>query len=156
VHPPLTDAVVGAYTVAAALGVIGAAGWIDRAAGQSMWLALVVGLALGGPTALTGLADWTRITPGTPLRRTATAHMLAMVVATVLFALAAVFQYRGYDEGAVTASGLVLALVGYAALTVGGWLGGTVVYVHGMRVLGRPREPASTAVVPGRHEREAA
>jgi hypothetical protein len=33
-------------------------------------------------------------------------------------------------------------------LTVGGWLGGSVVYVHGMRVLNLVSEPADRAVAP--------
>jgi hypothetical protein len=34
----------------------------------------------------------------------------------------------------VTSGGLALALAGFAALMVGGWFGGAVVFVHGMRV----------------------
>jgi hypothetical protein len=39
---------------------------------------------------------------------------------------------------------------------VGGWLGGTVVYVHGMRVLNLAEEPTQRAVTPGHREKEAA
>ena len=34
-------------------------------------------------------------------------------------------------------------------LTLGGWLGGAVVFVHGMRVLNLVDEPALRAVAPG-------
>jgi hypothetical protein len=33
-------------------------------------------------------------------------------------------------------------------LTLGGWLGGSVVYVHGMRVLNLVAEPSHRAVAP--------
>ncbi len=145
-HPPLPDAVIGAYTTAAVLAVIGAIGWIEDAAGKGGWLALVVGLVFGALAAVTGLADLLRMDSRTPVWRTAILHMLAMVAATALFALAAVFQYAGFAEGRVTTAGLVLTLVGFAVLTLGGWLGGTVVYVHGMRVMSEPRRPASEAV----------
>lgn len=69
------------------------------------------------------------------LWRTATAHLLAMVTATLIFFAAALVGYGGYLELEVTTSALVLTLVGFAIVTFGGWLGGTVVYVHGMRVL---------------------
>ncbi len=38
---------------------------------------------------------------------------------------------------------LVLTLVGFAMLTLGGWLGGAIVFTHGMRVLKLVDEPAS-------------
>lgn len=60
-----------------------------------------------------------------------------MLVAVTLFALAAWLQYDGYRHGGVTTGGLTLSLVGFLALTTGGWLGGSIVFIHGMRVLGR-------------------
>ena len=42
-------------------------------------------------------------------------------------------------------------------LTLGGWLGGAVVFVHGMRVLNLTSEPPGRAVSPAPHpEKEAA
>jgi uncharacterized membrane protein len=134
IHPPLTDVAIGMYTLATALGVIGAAGGIEDAAGKGMWLALLGGLAGGAAAAVTGLLDWLRIPSGTPLRRTATTHMLVMVTATVLFLLAAILQYDGFHDGRVDGAALVFTLLGFAALTFGGWLGGSLVFVHGMRV----------------------
>lgn len=134
IHPPLTDVAIGMYTLAAALGVIGAAGGIEDAAGKGMWLALLGGLAGGAAAAVTGLLDWLRIPSGTQLRRTATTHMLVMVTATVLFLVAAILQYDGFHDGRVDSVALVFTLLGFAALTFGGWLGGSLVFVHGMRV----------------------
>ena len=50
------------------------------------------------------------------------------------------------DDGEVTGAGLVLTLAGFAVLTLGGWLGGTIVFVHGMRVLKAGDEPAGRPV----------
>jgi uncharacterized membrane protein len=58
-----------------------------------------------------------------------------MVSAVVLFALAAWLQHRGYQRGDVTTGGLVFSVLGLVALTAGGWLGGTLVFVHGLRVI---------------------
>jgi uncharacterized membrane protein len=130
------------FVLATGLGVIGAAGAIKEPAGKAMWLALIGGLIVAVPTAATGLTDWLFIEWGTAPWRTATAHMAAMVTAVVLFALAAWQQHSGYVDGRVTTAGLVLTVVGFAVLTLGGWLGGTVVFVHGMRVLGTSHEVA--------------
>jgi uncharacterized membrane protein len=148
IHPPLTDAAIGMYTLAAALAVVGAFGAIEDAAGKGMWLALLGGLAAGALAAVTGLLDWLEIPSGTPLRRTAMLHMLVMVTATVLFALAAIVQYDGFRDGRVVTGGLVLTLVGFATLTIGGWIGGSLVFVHGMRVVGDEEAPVSRAVDP--------
>jgi uncharacterized membrane protein len=51
---------------------------------------------------------------------------------------------------------LVLTLIGFALLSVGGWIGGSIVYVHGMRVLDMADEPAHRAVAPVTPEKEAA
>jgi uncharacterized membrane protein len=147
-HPPLTDATIGIYTAAAAFAVLSVVGVSDRNMATAWWLALVAGLVTTVPTAATGFIDWLGISWGTPLWRTATAHMLSMLTATVFFLLAAVFGHGGYADGEVTGGSLILTLVGFSFLTLGGWLGGTVVYVHGMRVLNLVEEPARRAVAP--------
>src|SRR5436190_7216733 len=134
-HPPLTDATIGMFVLAAGLAVIGALGAITEAAGKACWLALVGGLIVAVPTATTGFADWLRLEWGSARWRTATQHLTAMVTAVVLFAVAAWLQHRGYRRGDVTTGGLVFSLAGLVTLTVGGWLGGAIVFVHGVRVL---------------------
>jgi hypothetical protein len=39
-------------------------------------------------------------------------------------------------------------VLGFVTLTVGGWLGGAIVFVHGMRVLNLVDEPSLKAVAP--------
>ena len=147
-HPPLTDATIGAYTAATVMGFASIVGVAERAAAHGWWLALVVGLIFTVPTALAGLADWWTISPGTPLKRTATSHLIAMVTATVFFLIAALIGHKGYTHGAVHAGPYVLTLIGFASMTVGGWLGGAIVFVHGMRVLNLVTEPAARAASP--------
>ena len=120
------------------------------------WLALVVGLVVTVPTALTGLIEWLFLTWGSPIWRTATLHMFAMLTATVFFLLAAIFGHGGYVDGEVTAGSLLLTLVGFGSLTLGCWLGGTIVFVHGMRVLNLVDEPPERAAIPGGAEKEEA
>jgi uncharacterized membrane protein len=93
------------------------------------------------PTALTGFADWLFLEWGSPRWRTATWHLSAMLTAVALFALAAWRQHPGYAHGDVTTGDLVLSVAGFVVLTVGGWLGGSIVFVHGTRVLERKGEP---------------
>jgi hypothetical protein len=71
-----------------------------------------------------------------------------MLTATVVFAITAGAGHADYTDGSVGGGSLVLTLVGYILLAAGGWLGGTVVFTHGMRVLKLVDEPTRRAISP--------
>jgi uncharacterized membrane protein len=57
----------------------------------------------------------------------------------------------------VSAVEAALTFIGFGVMALGGWLGGAIVYVHGMRVLNLQQEPAERAVAPVPHiEKKAA
>jgi uncharacterized membrane protein len=150
-HPPLTDATIGSYTVAAVAGFASVIGVAHVTAAHAWWIALVIGLISTVFTAATGFADWLTIEWGTPLWKTATLHMGSMLTATVFFLIAALIGHSGYTHAAVHAGPFALTVVGFAFLTLGGWLGGAIVYVHGMRVLNLVEEPPERAAAPVPH-----
>jgi uncharacterized membrane protein len=150
-HPPLTDATIGTYTFATIAALAEVLGITDNAGAYGWWIALIAGLIFTVPTALTGLADWLTIEWRSDLWWTATYHLLAMVTATVWFALAAIFGHGAYTHGNVSSGAFVLTLIGFGFLTLGGWLGGAIVYVHGMRVLNLVKEPTERAISPAPH-----
>ena len=147
-HPPLTDATIGIYTFATITAVLSKVGIAEQKAAEGWTLALIVGLILSGPTAVTGFVDWLRIERGTPLWRTATAHMVAMLTATAFFLVAIGAGYSDGIDGVVTDGAFILTLIGFFVLTVGGGLGGAVVFTYGMRVLNLVEEPARQAASP--------
>jgi uncharacterized membrane protein len=147
-HPPLTDVTIGAYSFATIAGFLSVVGVAEHGFAQAWWLALVVALASSVLTAATGLVDWLGITWGSELWKTATMHMTANLAATVCFGVAAIVGHDGYTRGAVTTGAFVLTVAGFVLLTVGGWLGGTITFVHGMRVLELPEEPSLRAAAP--------
>ena len=156
IHPPFTDATIGIYTFATIAALADVTGISNNAATHGWWLALLTGLVVTVPTALTGLVDWLTMEWGSELWKTATLHLTAMVSATVFFGLAAIFGHDSFKRGDVTTGPFVLTVVGFGLLTLGGWLGGAIVFVHGMRVLSlvserferaaapTPKEPAQT------------
>jgi uncharacterized membrane protein len=156
-HPPLTDATIGAYTASTLMALASVLGIANKGAAHGWWLALVIGLIVTALTALTGFFDWLTIEWGSNLWWTATWHMLSMLTATTFFLVAALIGHDGYTHAAVDAGPFILTLVGFAFLTLGGWLGGAVVFVHGMRVLSLTGEPPGRAAAPVPHpEKEAA
>ena len=150
-HPPLTDATIGTYTFATLAALTDVLGITNNVGAQAWWLALIGGLILTTVTAVTGLVDWLTISRESELWKTATTHALTMVSATVFFGLAAIFGHDEFLAGNMQADGFVLTLVGFGLLTAGGWLGGAIVYVHGMRVLNLVDEPATRAAAPVAH-----
>ena len=147
-HPPLTDITIGTYTFATIAAILDVANLVQRNAAYAWWIALVVGLCSTALTATTGLIDWLQIEWGSELWKTATAHLSAMLAATGAFLAAVLVGHHGYTQGTVSAGGLALTLVGFVLLTTGGWLGGAVVFVHGMRVLNLVSEPFEQAAAP--------
>jgi uncharacterized membrane protein len=148
IHPPLTDVTIGAYTFALVAALADVLGVSTNAATHGWWLALLFGLLSTIPTAITGFADWLRIETRTPLWRTATAHMITQLLAGAVFLAAVIAGKSSFDAGNVETGPFVLTLAGFAVLTLGGWLGGSVVFVHGMRVLNLVDEPARRAAAP--------
>ena len=153
-HPPLTDFTIGTYTFATIAAVLDVTDLVQGKAAYAWWIALVVGLCSTALTATTGLVDWLQIEWGSELWKTATAHLSAMLAATGALLAAVLVGHDGYANGTVSGGAFALTLVGFVLLTTGGWLGGAVVFVHGMRVLSlvserfeeaaAPKEPAGT------------
>jgi uncharacterized membrane protein len=148
-HPPLTDASIGAYTVGVAMLIAGALGLQQSAMAHGALLAISGGLLLAAPTALTGLLDWFDLERGTKVRQMATIHLVTMLTATLVFAGAWLAQRPGYNHGQVRSLGLALGLIAEAALGLGGFIGGSLVFVHGQRVLGRDA-PLDASKLPSR------
>src|SRR6185312_10701642 len=84
-HPPLTDATIGAYTFATIAAFVQVVGITHHTGAAAWWLALVVGLITSALTVLAGVVDWLSISWGTPLKRLVNTHALVMVAATVFF-----------------------------------------------------------------------
>lgn len=147
-HPPLTDVTIGAYTFATVAAILSKLGVAEGAFAQAWWLALIVGAISSALTITTGVADWMKISSGTPLWRTATLHAVTNAAASVAFVLAIGAGHDDYVDRAVHTSSLILTVVGFAVLAAGGTIGGSITYVHGMRVLDLVDEPTHKAIVP--------
>lgn len=128
--------------------IAGAAGLEERQMAYGGLLALSGGLIVAVPTALTGLLDWLAMDRGTQARRTATVHLLVMVAATVVFAVAWLLQRPGYVHGTVKTGGWIAAAIAELLLAVGGYVGGTIVFHYGNRVLNRRDTPVADALRP--------
>ncbi|HKF79990.1 MAG TPA: Rieske 2Fe-2S domain-containing protein [Thermoleophilaceae bacterium] len=121
-HPPLTDVVVGAWTSALLLDLVGG----DRGE-QAADRLVAAGILAAVPTAAAGLSDWAELRGGT--RRVGTIHASGNVSALVLHALSWTARRRG-QRG----RGVVLSALGYGVATFSAWLGGHLSFGKGVGV----------------------
>lgn len=147
-HPPLTDASVGAYTVGVAMLVAGALGLQEEQMAHGSLIAISFGLLLAAPTAISGLLDWLDLPKGEPARSAATIHLFVMVTATLLFALTWLLQRPGYNDDEVRTAALIAGLISEGVMAAGANIGGANVFVYGIRVLKRPETPVAKALNP--------
>jgi uncharacterized membrane protein len=140
-HPPLTDVPIGAYTVVAGLDVLSkilhsghpiVASELYKAGTFTMWGGFIVSLF----TALTGFWDWWKSSePGTQARRTINAHAWTMLTATVLVVVDLILRTWVYDTNPVVPGRvLLITLVIFVLITIGGTLGGELTYDYGFNV----------------------
>jgi uncharacterized membrane protein len=123
-HPMLTDLPIGFWTSAWVLDIVGG----ERHA-PTADLLVGIGLLSVVPTAATGAADW-RTLPRRD-KRLGLLHATSNVTATTLYAASWLARRRGDRR-----RGLVLGHLAAAAATVGGALGGELVFRRGAGVDG--------------------
>lgn len=146
-HPPLTDASIGSYTVATAAALLSWAGVEEAAMAKAAFVAIVVGLVISAATILTGFIDYLRIRRGTALWNTATIHWVVMALANGAFIAAAALLQGGFDANKIDAAAALTTLGAFVLLLVGGWIGGAITYVYGMRVIDEAEKPARDAIL---------
>lgn len=105
-------------------------------------LLLALGCAAAVPAMLAGLLELARVPDGAPLRD-AYRHMGAVLLAFALYLASLFLRLDGVHLGASGTVGPGVGFAGFVCLIVGGWLGGTLVYGHGIgRDASREGEPS--------------
>ncbi len=122
VHPPLTDVVIGAWTSALLLDLVG-----GETAEDAADRLVAAGILAAVPTAAAGLSDWAELHGGS--RRIGSVHAIGNTTALALHALSWAARRRG-DRG----RGVALSALGYGIATFSAWLGGHLSFGKGVGV----------------------
>ena len=122
VHPLATDVVIGAWTSALVLDLVGG----ERSAPAAKTLT-GLGILSAVPTAAAGLSDWSDSLGKE--RRIGLVHAGANIAAITLYSLSYLARRNGD-----TASGKALGLAGATVVSAGGYLGGHLVFRLGVWV----------------------
>jgi nitrite reductase/ring-hydroxylating ferredoxin subunit/uncharacterized membrane protein len=121
-HPPLTDVVIGAWTSALLLDLLG--GEEGREAADRL---VVAGIVAAVPTAAAGLSDWAELRGGS--RRVGSVHAVGNTTALVLHTLSSLARRRGDRR-----RGVALSALGYGVASFSAWLGGHLSFAKGVGV----------------------
>src|SRR5687768_9600818 len=127
-HAVLVDVVIGAATAALLLDLLRVVFGVEGLETATTW---VVGLAWlsGVGSIVTGLTDFKDTAPGSAVRDTAILHGLINILATAAFLVSLVMRLGdGHDAG------FWLLLIGYVIVSVGGYVGGHIVFKYGYMV----------------------
>lgn len=128
VHAVLVDVVIGAATAALLLDVLRVFFGVDGLEEAATWIIGLTYLAAVG-SLFTGLTDYKDTAPNSSERDITALHGLTNIVATGFFA-ASFFQRLGDSHDAA----FWVLLAGYLVVSVGGYIGGHVVFKYGYMV----------------------
>jgi uncharacterized membrane protein len=115
---------------------------IGLATGQAIWWQLAfwnvaLGVAAAVPTAAAGLVDYASLGANNPAERTATTHMLVMLGVVTCFGCSLIWlRPSAVPTGAAALLAAACDGLGLLGLAWGGWLGGELVFKHGVGVKG--------------------
>jgi nitrite reductase/ring-hydroxylating ferredoxin subunit/uncharacterized membrane protein len=141
-HPPLTDVVIGAWTSALLLDLLG-----GEAAEQAADGLVAAGILAAVPTAAAGLSDWAELRGGS--RRVGCVHAFGNTTALVLHAFSLAARRRGDRP-----RGIGLSTLGYAIASFSAWLGGHLTFGKGVGVNQTAFEKAPSEWTPVLNEAE--
>lgn len=96
--------------------------------------AIAIGLASTAIVVPTGIAEWTQIKREKPAWTIALCHMILNLVVAALLAISLYLRWNSYYADQPPTSSFVLNVVANIVLLVSGYLGGRMVYEHGIAV----------------------
>lgn len=132
IHAMLVTLPVGLWVFSFACDLVFAFGTPDPVWKTVALYTMVGGLIGAVAAAIPGLVDLVSLPPR--LRRTAAAHMAVSLAVAALFGLDIWLRATSGDAGASSSATVWLSLFAVALLGISGWLGGKLVYEHGVGV----------------------
>lgn len=134
VHPLLVHVPTGLWPSALVFDVLRCAGIQPRVMAFTAYYAILVGLIAALLAAPTGLADWWEIKKEKPAWKLGLVHLGLNVLVLALFAVNLWLRSGAAESAGLGTVPLALSCVGTAVLLVSGYLGGRLVYEHGISI----------------------
>jgi uncharacterized membrane protein len=136
-HPALVHFPIACWSLATAGDVAGL--WWGRPAWMLAGVLLVVGVVTALAAMATGMIELSKVGDDHPAIGDLNRHMLLAMAAWSLYAASLFLRLQGAALLRPDAIALGLSVAGFICLCGTGWLGGTLVYGHGLGMRGPPR-----------------
>jgi uncharacterized membrane protein len=136
-HPALVHFPVAGWSLATAADV--ASSWLGEPAWRFAAISMSAGCLVALAAMAAGLREFAKLRDGHPALPVANRHMLFALAAFCAYATSLLLRW---SQGGLHAPGtlaLAASIAGFVLLAVTGWLGGQLVYAHGVGV-SRERE----------------
>ena len=131
-HPALVHFPVAGWSLATAADV--ASLWMGEPAWRFAAIAMSVGCVVALAAMAAGLWEFAKLRDGHPALPVANRHMLFALAAFCAYATSLFLRYQQHALHAPGMPALAASVVGFLLLGVTGWLGGQLVYAHGVGV----------------------
>ena len=141
IHPMLVAFPIGLWVFSLVCDIIFAAGWGGPAWHDAAFYTMAGGIVGALLAAIPGFIDLLSLSDP-HVKKIGVTHMTLNLIIVVIFAIDLWLRTAGAPR---VVSPIVLSVIGIILLLISGWLGGEMVYVHGVAV-----EPPSGASIPER------
>ena len=151
IHPMLVPIPIGLFLFSLVADIAVYLGWVGAWPAVALYC-MAGGIAGALLAAVFGLVDLMSLREDRT-KRIGVAHMVINLIVVTLYIVNFVLRYQGEPIDGIPG---ILSVIAILLLLVSGWLGGHMVYVHGVGVagvLGRPLIDRRKVQVPVRHER---
>jgi uncharacterized membrane protein len=128
-HPILIPLPIGLWVFSFVADLVFLVGWGGPAWKAAAWYTIGGGIVGAVLAAVPGLIDFFSI-GDRRAGQVALRHMICNVLALALFVVSFILRFRDPVGGGP----VVVSAIGIVMLAMGGWLGGELVFVHGMGV----------------------
>jgi uncharacterized membrane protein len=131
-HPALVHFPVAGWSLATAADV--ASLWLGEPAWRFAAISMSAGCVVALAAMAAGLWEFAKLRDGHPALPVANRHMLFALAAFCAYASSLLLRWSNGELHAPGMPALAASIVGFALLGVTGWLGGKLVYAHGVGV----------------------
>lgn len=133
-HPAVVHFPLALYPAAVLFDVLALTRGDGSPYTRSAFILILAATAMAVVAAVTGFAELVGISPESRAWRTAIAHMSVQLTAVTVLLVSLLLRLRHVDDARPPLAAFVLGVVGTLILFVGGWLGGRMVFRHGVGV----------------------
>lgn len=128
-HPAIVHFPVACWSLATCADI--ASLWLGQPAWWLAGVLLVIGTAAALIAAITGMLELVRVPDGAALRAVHR-HAGAAMTSWLLYGTSLLLRMEGMSLAAPGRAALLASVLGFTSLALTGWLGGTLVYRHGL------------------------